>query len=99
MNSGCYGYEISDILSSIKILDRNGEEKEITKDEIEFYRGSNISDEYLILSVKLKGILSSKELIVKKRDEFVKRRNYLNQVELKLEAALLKIIRIKKLGS
>ena len=37
MNSGCYGYEISDILSSIKILDRNGEEKEIKKMKLNFF--------------------------------------------------------------
>ena len=37
MNSGCYGYEISQILFSIKILDRNGDEKEIKKDEINFF--------------------------------------------------------------
>ena len=36
MNSGCYGSEISQILFSIKILDRNGDEKEIKKEEINF---------------------------------------------------------------
>ncbi len=97
MNSGCYGYEISDILSSIKILDRNGEEKEITKDEIEFfYRGSNISDEYLILSVKLKGILSSKKLIVKKRDEFVKRKKLSQPSRIKTGGSTFKNHKDKK---
>ena len=46
MNSGCYGYEISDILSSIKILDRNGEEKfeaslKENLDSLEKYSGSH----------------------------------------------------------
>ena len=31
MNSGCYGSEISQILFSIKILDKNGEEKELKR--------------------------------------------------------------------
>ena len=40
MNSGCYGSEISQILYSINILDRYGKEKELKRDEIDFfYRG------------------------------------------------------------
>ena len=37
MNSGCYGSDISEILSSIKIIDENGKEKEIKKEEIKFF--------------------------------------------------------------
>ena len=75
MNSGCYGSEISQILISIKILDQFGNEKELKRDEIEFfYRGCNISEEYLILSAKLKGTLSSKKLIAKKQEELIERK-------------------------
>ena len=45
MNSGCYGNDISKVLNSINVLKINeGEEKEIKREEIEFYyRGSNLS--------------------------------------------------------
>ena len=66
MNSGCYGSDISEILSSIKIIDENGKEKEIKKEEIKFfYRCTNIPKNYIILSAILKGIVSTKQLIEK----------------------------------
>ena len=62
MNSGCYGSEISEILTAIKILDKNGLEREIKSNEINFfYRGSDIPNDYIILSARLKGISSSKK--------------------------------------
>ena len=43
MNSGCYGYEISKILESLKTIDHQGNIKEINQNEIKFsYRGSNL---------------------------------------------------------
>ena len=58
MNSGCYGNDISKVLISIKVIDINEcIEKEIKREEIEFlYRGTNLSKEFIITSVKLKGI-------------------------------------------
>ena len=97
MNSGCYGSEISQILLSIKILDRNGEEKELQRDEINFfYRGSNISDEYLILSAKLKGVLSSKKLISKKQEEFIKRKKESQPSRIKTGGSTFKNHKEKK---
>ena len=59
MNSGCYGNDISKVLISIKVIDINEcIEKEIKREEIEFlYRGTNLSKEFIITSVKLKGSL------------------------------------------
>ena len=37
MNSGCYGEEISQYLISIKVLDLNGREIEIKKNQIDFF--------------------------------------------------------------
>ena len=97
MNSGCYGSEISQILSSIKILDRNGIEKELTRDKIDFfYRGCNIPEEYLILSAKLKGILSSKELIKKKQEEFIKRKKISQPSRIKTGGSTFKNHKEKK---
>ena len=68
MNSGCYGNDISKVLISIKVIDlKSCREKEIKRDEIEFfYRGSNLSNELNSmseLSHKLK-IVQTKVLYV-----------------------------------
>ena len=68
MNSGCYGSDMSQILESIQIVDHNGKEKVIRKDEIKFfYRSTNIPENYIILSAILKGTISTKlvELCIK----------------------------------
>ena len=73
MNSGCYGYDISQILSSIKVIDINQcLEKEIKAKDINFfYRGSDLPHDYIITSVKLKGKIESKQLIEKKQFEMI----------------------------
>ena len=97
MNSGCYGSEISQILFSIKILDKNGEEKEIKREEINFfYRGSNISEDYLILSAKLKGELSSQESIKKKQEEFIERKKTSQPSRIKTGGSTFKNHKEKK---
>ena len=97
MNSGCYGSDISQILSSIKILDRHGKEKELKRDEIKFfYRGSNISQDFLILSAKLKGTLSSKILIGKKQDELIKRKKISQPSRVKTGGSTFKNHKDKK---
>ena len=61
MNSGCYGSDFSKILFSVKVMDLNGEIKEIKKEKIDFfYRGCSLSEDLLVLSVKLKGVSSKK---------------------------------------
>ena len=47
------------------------------------------------MSAKLKGKLSSQQLIEKKQEELIKEKKYLNQVELKQEVAHLKIMKKK----
>ncbi len=72
MNSGCYGYDISEILVSVKVLDERGNEKEIKNEEITFYyRGTNLPKNYIILSAILRGSISSKQLILKKQEELI----------------------------
>ena len=82
MNSGCYESDISQILLSVTVLDFNGNEKEIKKEDIKFtYRGSNLSKNYIIISAKLKGLPSSNLLIEKKKHELIKKKKILNQVK------------------
>ena len=55
MNSGCYDNDISKVLSSIKVIDINECKEKVKCDEIEFYyRGTNLSNKYIITSVKLR---------------------------------------------
>ena len=68
MNSGCYSEDISKILHSIEVIDMLGKEKNILASDIKFYyRDSSLDQNLLITSVKLKGKVSSKELIQKKQ--------------------------------
>ena len=51
MNSGCYGSDMSKILKSVKVIDENGDIKDIRNDNIEFfYRRTSLSEKYIILS-------------------------------------------------
>ena len=70
------------------------------KEDIKFlYRGSNLPDDLIIISAKLKCSMSNKVEIEKKQNTLIERKNYLNQVKLKHVVALLKILmKIKKLG-
>ncbi len=69
MNSGCYDNDISKVLISIRAIDKNNfKEIEIKKEDIKFsYRGTNLPKDLIIISAKLKGILSEKNEIEKKQ--------------------------------
>ena len=97
MNSGCYGSDISKILQSIRILDYKGSEKEIKKNEIEFYyRGTNLPKNFIILSAKLRGVSSSKKLIEKKQNEFIKRKKDSQPSQVKTCGSTFKNNKAKK---
>ena len=84
MNSGCYGEEISKILHSIKVVDFSGNIKELQNHEINFhYRGSDLPEDLIILSVKLEGKQSKQEKIKLKQIEFIntKKKSQPNQVK------------------
>ena len=62
MNTGCYNEDISQILYSIKVIDINGHIKEILAKDIKFsYRGTNLAENLLVISVKLIGKQSEKK--------------------------------------
>ena len=98
MNSGCYGNDISKVLYSINVIDiKSCEEKEIKREDIEFfYRGTNLPNHLIIISVKLRGVSLDKDLIEKKQKKFIEEKNYLNQVKLKHVEVHLKILVVKK---
>ncbi len=97
MNSGCYGSDMSKVLKSIRIVDYNGKEKEIKNDDIEFfYRGTNIPENYIILSAVLKGTISSKELIEKKEEKFIQQKKESQPSQIKTGGSTFKNTNEKK---
>ncbi len=98
MNSGCYGYDISQVLVGIKVIDLNKcEEKEIKRDEIEFYyRGTNLPSGMLITSVKLKGKNESKNLIEKKQNKFIEKKKLSQPNQIKTCGSTFKNISDEK---
>jgi len=101
MNSGCYENDISKVLLSIQVVDKKKLiVKDIKSEDIKFlYRGSNLNENLIILSAKFKGTIQDKSKIEKKQADLIKKKNYLNQIKLKLVEVLLKILaKIKKPG-
>ena len=76
MNSGCYENDISKVLLSICVIDKNDlSEKEIKKEEIKFlYRGTNLNENLIITSAKFKGLVDKKENIEKTQSELFERK-------------------------
>ncbi len=75
MNSGCYGYEISQVFSSLKAINFKGEIEIFKKNEIKFfYRGNNLKKNLIILSAIFKGNLSNKEKIFEKQKKFIEKK-------------------------
>ena len=85
MNSGCYDNDISKILLSIRAIDINQcIEREITRDEIEFYyRGTNLSKDLIITSVKLKGKIKPKGMIEKIQNELIEKKKISQPSQIK----------------
>ena len=83
MNSGCYENDISKVLLSIKAIDiKKLSEIEIKKEDIKFsYRGTNLSDNLILISAKIKGRIKKKEEIEKKQAYLIEKKNKLNQVK------------------
>ncbi len=76
MNSGCYDNDISKILVSIRVIDKNKLSiSEVKREDIKFiYRGTNLPDNLIIISAKLKGLISKKDIIKKKQLELIERK-------------------------
>ncbi len=85
MNSGCYGDDISKILISVKVIDlKDCTEKELTRENIKFfYRGTSIPKNLIITSVKLKGKISSENLIEKKQKELIEKKKISQPSQIK----------------
>ena len=98
MNSGCYDYDISQILISIRAVDKkNCKEIELKKKDINFvYRGNNLSKDLIIISAKLKGSLDKKEKIEKKQSDLVHRKKLSQPNQIKTCGSTFKNISKEK---
>jgi UDP-N-acetylmuramate dehydrogenase len=97
MNTGCYGSDISQILHSIKVINIKGEIKEIFARDIKFsYRGSNLSEDLLIISVKLNGKHSTKDKIQEKQKVMVERKKVSQPSQIKTCGSTFKNPKNKK---
>ena len=76
MNSGCYNTDISKVILSIKAIDKKTcKVVNIKKEDIRFnYRGTNLSKDLMIISAKLQGSHSKKEIIEKTQSILIKRK-------------------------
>jgi len=85
MNSGCYENDISKVLLSIEVIDRNNFTlKEIKKEKIKFlYRGTNLPENLIIISAKFKGSISNKDEIQKKQFEFIRKKKISQPSQIK----------------
>ena len=85
MYSGCYDQDISQILISIRAIDKiKCKEIEIKKEDINFvYRGNNLSENLIIISAKLKGSLDKKEKIEKKQSDLLERKKLSQPSQIK----------------
>ena len=85
MNSGCYENNVSKVLLSIQVIDKNKLiEKEIKKEDIKFlYRGTNLNENLIIISAKFQGLIADKEKIEKKQSDFVERKKLSQPSQIK----------------
>ena len=85
MNSGCYKNDISKVLLSIQAISKKKLSViEIKKEDIKFsYRGTNLSDDLIIISAKLKGNEDLKEVIEKKQNDFIARKKASQPTQIK----------------
>ena len=85
MNSGCYEYDISKVLLSIRAIDiKRLSVIEIKKEDIKFfYRGTNLPKDLIIISAKLKGTTSAKEKIEKKQSDFIEKKKLSQPSQIK----------------
>ena len=98
MNSGCYDNDLSKVLISIRAIDKNTlSEVEINQEEINFsYRSANLSDNLIITSVKLRGIIGKKEEIEKKQNYFIERKKLSQPSKIKTCGSTFKNISREK---
>ena len=85
MNSGCYDNDISKVLISITAINKNDlTEIELKKEDIKFlYRGTNLKDDLIIVSAKLKGSKGKREEIEKFQTNLIEKKKISQPSQIK----------------
>jgi UDP-N-acetylmuramate dehydrogenase len=84
MNSGCYGDEISKILVSLQVMDFKGNIRIIQSSDIKFhYRGSNLDENLIFISVTLRGKKDNMLNIKNKINNFVNKKKITQPEKIK----------------
>ena len=98
MNSGCYDNDISNVLLSIQAIDKNKlSEIEIKKEDIKFlYRGTNLPEDLIIISAKLKCSVGKKKEIEKKQLSLIERKKLSQPSQIKTCGSTFKNINENK---
>ena len=97
MNSGCYGYDISQVFTSLKAINFQGELKSFNKDQIEFfYRGNSFNEKLIFLSATFQGKPGIKNLIQKKQDDLIKQKKNSQPTKVKTCGSTFKNPKNKK---
>ncbi|PPR42335.1 MAG: UDP-N-acetylenolpyruvoylglucosamine reductase [Alphaproteobacteria bacterium MarineAlpha5_Bin11] len=77
MNSGCYGSETKDVVKEVCVIDRFGEEKIISLNELNFrYRGSSIEKYGIVKEVYFKKNIGNVADIKSKMNEIINKRRF-----------------------
>ena len=98
MNSGCYESDISKILLSIEVIDKNNlTEREIKKEDIKFlYRGTNLSEDLIIISAKFKGSSGNKDKIEQTQFNLIEKKKISQPSQIKTCGSTFKNISVDK---
>ena len=97
MNSGCYGYNISNCLVSIQALDTEGRVKLINSNKIKFhYRGSDLPRELIFLSATLKGKKEETDFIKKRIEDLTFKKKKSQPSKIKTCGSTFKNVNNKK---
>ena len=91
MNAGCFGSSISDRLISCTIIDRNGNIKEILKENLIFnYRFSSIPRDSIIIEAKFEAVTKNKSLIKKKLKKINNERKWTQPINFRTGGSTFK---------
>jgi UDP-N-acetylmuramate dehydrogenase len=75
MNGGCYGRSISDLVLKVEAIDRAGNTKILSKEEMAFkYRGNGLNEKVIFTRALLKAEVAEEKLIIEELDSIKKAR-------------------------
>ena len=97
MNSGCYDYDISKVLISVtSLILKMYRKRNKRRGYWFFYRGTDLSNDLIITSVKLKGIPKKKDEIEKRQIQFLERKKLSQPSQVKTCGSTFKNISNEK---